>query len=82
MKKYIAILLLSITLVPGTSLSAELEGETGYYCRGNLSTTCQKGDVIYVQRRLAPEWCDLSKPIIPTTDMIICVHRGEKRKQR
>jgi hypothetical protein len=87
MNKYIAILLLAISQIPGTSLSAEFEGETGYYCKFQNPTSCKKGDVIFLRLYDALEWCDLSKPITPVTfdgkkSRLICVHRGEKRIER
>jgi len=90
MKKYIAILLLPIFLIPGTSFSAEFEGESGYYCTTPLfddASVCEKGDVILTNIMNALKWCDISQPITtapppqfgPKARKIICVHRGKPR---
>ena len=89
MNKYIAIPLLASSLIPGTSLAAEFEEETGYYCRMRSGDNhCKKGDVIFVHSQDALAPCDISKPITSVNladggaDRIICVYRGNEGIER
>jgi len=83
---FIAIVAMSVI---GPVQAGEFKGETGYYC--TAYSVCKKGDVLLTDTLNALRWCDISQPItttpgsefvVPKTNKIICVHRGEARIMR